>query len=182
MSLDRTTPSFFRNDPFFRGFHDFFPTPMLTDDSGAATPFLTNPEDGGMMAKLRHSSPFFEVTEDDKQFQLAVDVPGMKLEDMDVQLEHGGRVLHLNGARKVRQDLPGGGMTQSESKFEKRFTLDHTVDIHKITANLADGVLVITAPKQEAAPSNVRKIVITEGGGGQPSKMIAEDSPKEEFS
>ena len=57
--------------------------------------------------------------------------------------------------------------SRGETKFDRRFTIGKNVDIEKITANLTNGVLTVTAPKKDPAlnnaPNNV--IQITEGGG-----------------
>ena len=111
---------------------------------------------------LRRSSPCYEVTEDDTQFQLAMDVPGVKAQDIDISLENGGRVLRVTGGRKIRQTLADGSITSSESKFEKSFTMDRSVDTERISANLSDGVLVISAPKDPQSNES-RKIHIVEG-------------------
>merc|ERR1712159_782939 len=76
--------------------------------------------------------------------QLALDVPGVKLEDIKTELVNGGRVLHLLGSRKVRV-----GSSFEEAKFDKRFSLGKDDDAAKLTAHLADGVLTLTAPKSE---------------------------------
>lgn len=143
---------------FFSGFDDFLSSPFFTDEEPAVTvPIIANFERQANSI-LRRSSPCYEVTEDDKQFQLAVDVPGVKAGDLNIQLEQGGRVLRLSGGRKVRS---ADGKSVNESKFEKSFTIDRSIDSNKISANLADGVLVITAPKH-TKQEEVQKIVITE--------------------
>lgn len=70
---------------------------MLTDASLA--PFITSarsssepPVTGSMV--LRRTSPCYEVTENEKEFQLSVDLPGVKANDVHVELEEGGRVLN----------------------------------------------------------------------------------------
>merc|ERR1712159_582534 len=45
-------------------------------------------------------SPHFQVRETPTHIQLALDVPGVKLEDIKAELVSGGRVLHLLGSRK----------------------------------------------------------------------------------
>ncbi|EJK68732.1 hypothetical protein THAOC_10062 [Thalassiosira oceanica] len=89
-------------------------------------------------------SPHFQVSETTTHIQLALDLPGVKLEDIKAELVNGGRVLHLSGGRKV-----GAGSSFEEAKFEKRFSLGKDVDASKLTAHLADGVLTLTAPKSE---------------------------------
>ena len=89
-------------------------------------------------------SPHFEVRETPTHIQLALDVPGVKLEDIKAELVNGGRVLHLSGSRKVR-----AGCSFEEAKFDKRFSLGKDVDASELTAHLADGVLTLTAPKSE---------------------------------
>jgi len=140
---------------FFSGFDDFLSTPLFIDE--VTVPIIANVERQANSV-LRKSSPCYEVTEDEHQFQLAVDVPGVKAGDLNIQLEQGGRVLRLSGGRKIRS---ADGKSLSESKFEKSFTIDRSIDCNKITANLADGVLVISAPK-DTKRDEVQKILVTE--------------------
>jgi HSP20 family protein len=137
-------PSPWARDPFFNDpfFTDIVPMPVLNIERD---PFMV----------LRRSSPGYEIHEDDNKFQLSIDVPGVKAADMKVDLEQGGRLLHLSGGRKIEKE---GSVT--ETRFDKRFTLAENVDAGKITANLADGVLVVSAPKKVTAPTT---IAITEG-------------------
>merc|ERR1712232_144338 len=100
-------------------------------------------------------SPHFQVRETPTHIQLALDVPGVKLEDIKAELVNGGRVLHLSGSRKV-----GMGSSLEEAKFEKGFSLGKDVDASKLTAHLADGVLTLTAPKSEP---KAQKIAIVQG-------------------
>ena len=64
------------------------------------------------------------------------------MKDLDLQLENYGHILHVVGKREIHRDgLP------CVTKFEKRFRIGHNVDHESITAHLAEGVLVVTAPK-----------------------------------
>lgn len=91
---------------------------------------------------MKLATPRYEISEDDHEFKLAVDVPGVKPADMKIKLEQDGRVLSLTGERKIQD-----GNWKSEMKFEKSFLLDKKIQSDKITANFSDGVVVITAPK-----------------------------------
>ena len=166
MSLAR---SIFNTNPFFGGFDDVFGAPFFSDIP--ATPFLTNIEREPSMV-LRRSSPCYEVTENDDAYQLSIDVPGVKGKDITAEIQHDGRVLHIYGGRKVTTQQADGTKTTAESKFEKKFALDQSVEPSKISANLADGVLTIVAPKKKVEET-VKTIAISE------SPHVDEDIMKE---
>jgi len=111
---------------------------------------------------LTTHSPRYEVTQNDKQFRLAVDVPGVKPDHLTIELEQNGQVLHLSGDRKTTKKTDTS-FEESEFKFDKRFTLGKNLDTTKITAHLADGVLTLTAPKLDKLPPTTSSITITEG-------------------
>jgi HSP20 family protein len=142
------------------GLYDFYSTPFLTDVS--ATPFLSSIQRDSEMI-LHRSSPGYEVTENEDNFQLSMSIPGLSVHDIDVTLEHGGRVLRVSGGRKIKQTLADGTITSSESKFEKRFIMDHNIDAPKVNASLNDGILQVIAPKVKVIDDAVRMIPISEG-------------------
>ena len=90
----------------------------------------------------------------------SIDVPGVHSHDMSIQLENYGHVLHLKGKRKMTRN---GSVT--ETKFEKRFRIGHNVDHNNITANLSEGVLVVTAPKLKQIEKKPKTIAIQNNGG-----------------
>eukprot|EP01083_Nonionella_stella_P025291 69663_1 len=151
LGLSLPTPS------LFGGFDDFFSTPFTHHP---AVPFLTDIQRDPDMI-LRRSSPCYEVHENEKQFQLAIDVPGVKMKDINISLEE-DRVLRIRGGREIHKTEKDGTVTASQSKFEKSFVMDDSVDPEKVTAHLQDGVLTITAPKS-VAKMKTKQIVITEG-------------------
>ena len=164
MALNNRQPNMFGHHPWFmnEGIDEFFsPSPFfrtsMLEDLVPVFP------DG---SKIVMSSPGYHVNETDGQYQIAVDVPGVRAEDISVNLEHEGRLLHISGGRKITKED-----TTTESKFDKRFTLGKNIDVEKMTANLADGVLTLTAPKKAEPEKKVLKIHITEG--------MVEDKKKE---
>eukprot|EP00980_Cylindrotheca_fusiformis_P006221 scaffold1328_cov108-Cylindrotheca_fusiformis.AAC.11 len=103
------------------------------------------------------ASPRYELIDNDEKFQLSVDVPGVKADDIDVSLEDG--FLTVTGQRLASDDS-----SRFTSKFSETFSLDSAVDVEKFTASLNDGVLVITAPKDfKRVEENVTKIPIMQG-------------------
>lgn len=151
MALNRYTRS-----PF--GFDDRFFGPSFDDPfKDWMMPVLSRPRSDDMT--LLKSSPGYEINEQDGKFMLSVDVPGIKREDMNVELENDGKVVHISGGRKVVKQ----GET-SETKFSKRFTIGENLDTDQLTANLSDGVLTVTAPIKEEVKPQPKRIAITEGG------------------
>ena len=106
-------------------------------------------------ARSRWSSPRYEITDTDEKFELAVDVPGVPLENLDITLDDG--VLIVRGQRETSDSN-----YSFTSKFSQSFALDPSVDVEKFTANLKNGVLIISAPKDlKRIEENIRRIPIT---------------------
>ena len=107
---------------------------------------------------FRHSSPRYEITDNHEKFEIAVDLPGVKASDVNVSIENDGQVLTLKGHRETKKE----GYAYA-SKFSQSFTLDPAVDADKFTANLQNGVLVVSAPKDwKRIEDAVKTIPITE--------------------
>ena len=98
------------------------------------------------------------VHEDDSNYSVSIDLPGVKPCDVCLKLEDDGRTIHLSGHRKF-QSVDGSG--KSESKFVRRFTVGDDVDVEKLAANHSDGVLTLSAPKKAPRTPTARQIEIT---------------------
>eukprot|EP00586_Coscinodiscus_wailesii_P001335 CAMPEP_0172488780 /NCGR_PEP_ID=MMETSP1066-20121228/18515_1 /TAXON_ID=671091 /ORGANISM="Coscinodiscus wailesii, Strain CCMP2513" /LENGTH=236 /DNA_ID=CAMNT_0013256237 /DNA_START=80 /DNA_END=790 /DNA_ORIENTATION=+ len=147
--------------PFFDDFFDFRPSllagmnimPSLFDDFDRRTTTSDM-----MLRTTTRSSPSYEIVEDDNSMKLIIDVPGVKAEDIIVEIEAEGKMLHVSGERVTEKD---GNV--SKYSFDQRFGIGSQLDSDGVTANLADGVLTVVAPKLAAEARNVRKIEVTEG-------------------
>jgi HSP20 family molecular chaperone IbpA len=84
----------------------------------------------------------FDVTQDDKEFKVTMNLGDVQVNDVDLQLDSDGRVLRLKG-NKVQEE---GGM-KIQSSFEKAILLHPEVDSEKISATYNGGLLSIVAPK-----------------------------------
>mmetsp|Transcript_55661 Transcript_55661/g.60269 ORF Transcript_55661/g.60269 Transcript_55661/m.60269 type:complete len:228 (+) Transcript_55661:84-767(+) len=103
----------------------------------------------------RYPSQRYELIDNNEKFELKVDVPGVKEEDIDIKLDDGK--LTIQGQRVAMSE-----MSRFTSNFAKTFSLDPTVDVDKFTASLKNGVLSVSAPKDLAKlEENVRRIPIT---------------------
>ena len=103
-------------------------------------------------------SPSVDVYEDGEQFRLHAELPGLKKEDVKINLKEG--VLTLRGERKFEDEQKKDNyyrLERSYGSFARSFTLPKTVDPEKIRATMKDGVLEITIPKKpEAKPKEIK--------------------------
>ena len=86
----------------------------------------------------------FDVDQDDRHYKVAVHVPDVDAKDVELGLDHDGRVLRLKGERTHEEE----GM-KMQSKFEKAILLPPDVDTSQIAANMDGDTLTVFAPKIE---------------------------------
>jgi HSP20 family protein len=97
-------------------------------------------------------SPALDVYDDKDSYQVSVELPGMKKEDIDISMQDG--VLTVSGERKHERENKEGQTFRSEryfGKFQRSITLPSGVDTTKVTATYKEGVLLIHLPKAEEA-------------------------------
>lgn len=101
-------------------------------------------------------TPQADIAETDDAYVLTVDVPGVRKDQIDVQVHNRevivtGEVTRREQGRWFRRTRPAG-------RFEFRATLPGDVNPDNVKAELADGVLTLTVPKADTAKP--RKIEI----------------------
>jgi len=92
--------------------------------------------------------PTVNTREDEKAYHIEVDLPGVKKEDIHVDISDG--VLTISGERKFKKETKEKDYYKVESsfgKFERSFRLPEDVNDEEIKAESKDGVLEITLPK-----------------------------------
>ncbi|XP_059298755.1 18.2 kDa class I heat shock protein-like [Lycium ferocissimum] len=92
-----------------------------------------------------------------------VDVPGIKKEEVKVEVEE-GRVLQISGERSKEQEEKNDQwhrMERSSGKFLRRFRLPENVKMGEIKAAMENGVLTVTVPKEEEKKPEVKAIDIS---------------------
>jgi HSP20 family protein len=95
-------------------------------------------------------SPPVDLEELDDAYVIEADLPGVKREDVDVELV--GNELSISGEIK-EQARKGTVRRQARrtGRFDYRLSLPSHVDAAKVQASLADGVLKVHVPKAEKA-------------------------------
>ncbi|KAF4358690.1 hypothetical protein CsatB_029805 [Cannabis sativa] len=91
------------------------------------------------------------------------DLPGLKKEEVKVEVEE-GRVLQISGERSKEQEEKNDKwhrIERSSGKFLRRFRLPENAKMDQVKANLENGVLTVTVPKEEEKKPEVKPIQIT---------------------
>jgi HSP20 family protein len=119
---------------------------------------------GQMMPVQSAWNPQFEVRETGDSFLFKADLPGIKQENVDIQL-HGNR-LQITGHREDEHEEKEGdniyAYERSFGSFSRAFTLPENADTDHVACDLKEGVLTLVIPKKKGAQP--RKIQI---GGGE---------------
>jgi HSP20 family protein len=98
--------------------------------------------------------PSVDIVEDEKDFVVNVELPGVRREDVKITVNEG--VLTVKGEKKQDREIKEDQYRRLErafGAFERSFTLPTSVQSEKIGANFNHGVLTITIPKAEQAKS-----------------------------
>jgi len=95
--------------------------------------------------------PAIDVYEDAESLQFHVELPGLKPEEIDVELK--GDTLTIKGERKFENEEKKSGYVRVErayGKFQRSFTLGVPINADGLKATCKNGVLEVIVPKAEA--------------------------------
>ena len=131
--------------------------------------FETAPAQGNDSAAGRRWIPAMDLAENEHDFVLRVDLPGLSEDDVNIELED--NVLTISGQRKAEHEERKEGYYRVErtfGRFSRSLTLPEGIDPEKVDAHFDRGVLEVTIPKPEQRKP--RKVTISAAGGA--SKAI----------
>lgn len=106
-------------------------------------------------------APLVDITEDDKEFLIKAELPGLKKEEVKVAVEEG--VMTISGERKTEKEEKSKKyhrIERSYGKFERSFTLPDGSDASKVSAEFRDGVLQVHLPKTERPAAKALEVKI----------------------
>jgi HSP20 family protein len=113
--------------------------------------------------------PPVNVEETRDQLVLTAELPGMKHDQVEIELEN--NVLTIRGSREERREAGEERRyhvwERRTGSFQRSFSLPRTVRADAITASFQDGILTVTMPKAPEAQG--RRIEI---GGGATSGEV----------
>ncbi len=113
-------------------------------------------------------SPEVEVFEREGQLVVRADLPGLRNEDLRVEVTEAGLVLE--GERKEEREGEERGFYRSErvyGAFRREIPLPQDVDVERAEAKFENGVLEVTLPVDEQRRKGRR--IEVKGGGSAPS-------------
>ena len=114
----------------------------------------------GLMSGSGGFVPRLEVSESEEEVVVKAELPGMKQDEVEVNLT-GGRLV-ISGHKKderEEKDRSYHTVERSYGSFSRAVDLGEGVDPEKAGATFKDGVLTVTVPK--AAGARARKIKIS---------------------
>ena len=159
-----------------RGSWDPFSFSLIPSDIFGSDPFSLmrrfreemNRSFGGFGGGSGSWNPAIEVTESDGQLKVCAEMPGMKPEDVKVEVTDDALVIH--GERRSEHENREGGVYRSErhyGQFYRAIPLPEGSHGEQAKARFQDGVLEVTLPLPAAPKSNRRTIPIEGGAPAQ---------------
>ena len=102
-----------------------------------------------------------EIDEKEKEYCVKAELPGVKKEDLDIDLEKNRLTISAKKEEESKEDSKG--FRKSEFKygeFSRTVYFPDEIDIDKTTAKLEHGILRIDAPKINAEKATTKKLEI----------------------
>ena len=105
-----------------------------------------------------------DVTESDKEIEIAAELPGLERKDVDISIED--NVLTIRGEKKIEREEKDEKnknyrvAERSYGVFYRVLELPNGIDPSKVQATMSNGVLKIKIPKP--ARSEAKKIEVKE--------------------
>ncbi len=106
-------------------------------------------------------SPAMDVIENDKEFKVTAELPGMDAKDVQITTSEG--YLTIKGEKKSEKKEEREGYFRQErsyGSFQRVVALPDNANFDKAEASFKNGLLTLSIPKKAGAQSKERKIEI----------------------
>jgi HSP20 family protein len=132
----------------------------------------------GISQSLGDFRPSLELEENESEYKVTVELPGLKPEEVELTVDQGMLTVRGEKRREERKTQAGVEYTErSYGSFVRTVQLPRSVAADKIAANYENGVLSITLPKGEE--SRPRRISVG-GGTSEPAKVTGQTQKQEQ--
>lgn len=104
--------------------------------------------------------PAVNIIEKETEYKIELAVPGMRKDHFEIEMEEG--ILSISANQDEEKTSEKGKFTRREfsyDSFRRSFTLPESVELAKIEANYAEGVLHISLPKRKEALPQPKKLI-----------------------
>ncbi|CAM0149410.1 unnamed protein product [Urochloa decumbens] len=104
---------------------------------------------------------------------IAVDVPGVRREDVRVEVDEATRVLRVSGERRAEEEAGKAAedgevrwhrAERAAGRFWRRFRMPAGADVGRVSARMENGVLTVTVPKVAGHRGREPRVVTIAGG------------------
>lgn len=102
-------------------------------------------------------APTVDIYENADEYRVIADLPGVRQEDIDIELERGELVLFAK--RELPRDSESLALGRREGDFRRVFRIPEDLERSKVEASFDNGVLLIRLPKSESVKP--RRISVT---------------------
>ncbi|ORX46245.1 HSP20-like chaperone [Piromyces finnis] len=112
--------------------------------------------------KLVDFRPKNNLCEDEKNYYIQIDLPGMSKEQIHMELTE-DNIISISGERAKKNNVEGMKYSKMEceyGKFSRSFSIPETGDIEKIEAKMENGVLEVIIPKISIPKTQRRTILV----------------------
>lgn len=102
-----------------------------------------------------------ELHEHDKEYCVKAELPGVKKEDLDIDIDK--NYIVINAKKEEEKEEHDKHYSKSEfryGEFSRTVYFPNEIDTEKTTAKLEHGILKIHAPKKEAEKENTKKLTV----------------------
>ncbi|HJT19212.1 MAG TPA: Hsp20/alpha crystallin family protein [Nitrospira sp.] len=146
--MRRGTPSLFSLTP--RDFFSASPFELMRRFTEDMDRWFEGTGQGWGPSAMSLWSPPVEIAEKDGQFTVCAELPGLRKEDVKVELTQDG--LTIRGERKREQEEEKGGIYRSErsyGSFFRTIPVPDDADMDQAKATFENGLLTVTVPLPE---------------------------------
>ncbi len=136
--------------------------PFVGSYNAKDTRALENKADGGNdVVRSQYRYPLSDIWETDDAVMAEIELPGVKKDDIDVNVNDGNLEISVEKTYEDTQDDKKKGSYRFERQYQgfyRCFALPENVDCDNVEAKYEDGVLKVKVPKKEVEQKERKKI------------------------
>ncbi|OAO15414.1 Heat shock protein [Blastocystis sp. ATCC 50177/Nand II] len=150
--------SFVFRDPFFDAFDDYLTNSMpcycaIDNDDEKNSAVQKNPKVRRDVITPLSGFGRMDVHENENEYEVDVDIPGMSKEDIKVSSEENKLVIEGERKSEKKED-------DDKTNFHREVCLPGNALMDKIEAKYEDGVLKVCVPKEKKVESSKKQITV----------------------